>query len=506
MAQTLLCFFGMRCTTVSYLAGILLRPATSVFTLSAILACGSGLDADPDAEGPLTMGPASLPGDPVRLGSPTDGPSTTPVDAEELALGILVSLFPHLSEDELRELAASLSLEDLLTLQAELAPAIERAREESEEYEDAVRALGDFPPPPAVCPETVEPLGRACLALDGQVSVQFSGVYSGQTAIDVAADATVSVSVDGTVVEGVLQCIGSDETVDVVFLLDITGSMGSIIGAVRDSLVEAIGAIEASGIAGTVSVVTFQDTVAVNTSFQELAPPNDYERSPFFPPVSLTDAEGLEALRDFVRHLQADGGNDAPENLVAALDFARNNVIGGTARAPNVVDGRNDPAGTEPFPELPSKRQVFVALTNTHAHADDRDETNSDLLPEFVPRDLDVVLATLHETGSVVHVADPRKIWLLGVAEGASFDTDVLARMTGGLGEARFTTEQGVDYSTFDLDAIVGLGLDALRLEQILGSSCRYTFAAELDANAEVELRIEADGEVFAELVPVQLY
>ena len=66
----------------------------------------------------------------------------------------------------------------------------------------------------------------------------------------------------------------------------------------------------------------------MNRTFQEPAPANDYERSPFFAPVAIDDATRSTTLRGFVNRLEANRGADAPENLAGAIDFARNNVIG----------------------------------------------------------------------------------------------------------------------------------------------------------------------------------
>jgi hypothetical protein len=280
--------------------------------------------------------------------------------------------------------------------------------------------------------------------------------------------------------------------------------MSNVIDSVRDSVVDFIDIIESSGLRGTVGVVTFQDTVGVNRTFQEPAPANDYERSPFFVPVASDDAEAVADLRSFVNRLEANRGADAPENLAGAIDFARNNVIGSAGGEPNVIgDGRFDPAGTQPFPSLTSERQVFVVLTDITFHGDDRDAGNSSLEAAFVPRDAADILATLQQTGTVVHVSDPS--WSDGKLDPAgesSVDADYWAIHTGGVGEDRVA-----GYSLVDLELVVVAednGLLDITLDKILASSCRLEFDAALDVGAEVTIDITVQGEVHSAIIPVE--
>jgi hypothetical protein len=290
-------------------------------------------------------------------------------------------------------------------------------------------------------------------------------------------------------------------------LIDITGSMSNVIDSVRDSVVDFIDIIESGGVRGTVSVVTFQDSVGVNHSFQEPSPPNDYERSPFFKPVDIGNGSQVEALRSFVNRLEANQGADAPENLSGAIDFARNNVIGLTSDgAPNVIgDGRQDPAGTEPFAMLSSERQAFVVLTDITFHGDDRTASNSSLLSPFVPRDAADILATLHQSGTVVHVSDPS--WSdasMSPDSASSVDADYWAVHTGGVGE-----DVVAGYSLVDLELVVvaeDSGLLDITLDKILDSSCSLDFDITLSADAEVSLELNVEDAVFETQLAIERF
>jgi hypothetical protein len=431
---------------------------------------------------------------------------------ERQALTLLALLFPELSEEELLEISGSLSLEAVVSLRVEL----EAARV-------AAKAFGDLLFTSAG--ERVEqrkkdlashndgfPSGLAAVAShcsyddDRQRGrLQLSGVFDGKEAVQLATG-DVRLSIDGVEQTSTLSCLHDGASVDIVFLIDITGSMSNVIHAVRDSVVHFVDLLEASGVRGTASVVTFQDSVGVNVSFQQPAPPNNFERSPFFAPVSLDDPEQVDALRAFVNRLEANRGADAPENLSGAIDFARNSVIGYAADGtPNVIgDGKEDPAGTQAFPGLQSDNQVFVVLTDITFHGDDRNERNSSLLRPFIPRDAEEILATLHESGTTVHVSDPS--WSDESLDPSSdrVDADYWAVHTGGVGK---DVVEG--YSLVDLELVVvaeDTGLLDITLDKIVASSCTLEFSAELAASAELSVSLAAGGKQFSSSVEIARY
>lgn len=429
------------------------------------------------------------------------------LDSDELQAQIkraLHALFPDLSDEEIAEISVSIDLEAVLELKEELeavrdavaefsADLFKSAEERVEERQMELEPMNDG------FPEGLEAVGNVCLydEAEGHAQIQLTGVLNGRQSVQLQPEA-ITLTVDGEAQQDfTLSCLADDSTVDIVFLIDITGSMSNVIDSVRDSVVDFVDIIESSGLRGTVGVVTFQDTVGVNRSFQEPAPPNDYERSPFFEPVAIDDASGVADLRSFVNRLEANRGNDASENLAGAIDFARNNVIGVTSSgAPNVIgDGRQDPAGTEPFPALTSDRQVFVVLTDISFHGDGQDDDNSSLLAPFVPRDAGEILATLQQTGTVVHVSDPS--WYDGSLDPSdpSVDADYWAVHTGGIGE-----DIVAGYSLVDLELVVvaeDAGLLDIALDKILDSSCTIDFDAQLTASSEVAIELNVDDALF---------
>jgi len=437
-----------------------------------------------------------------------------PVQVEEQVMRALRALFPDLSDEEITDISVSLDIEAVLELRDELEAVRDSVAEFSADlFKSAEERVAerdeDLAPHNDGYPEGLAAIGSICLYDEAaeHAQINLSGVLNARESVVLARE-QVTLSVDGQAQEDfTLTCLANDSTVDIVFLIDITGSMSNVIDSVRDSVVDFIDIIEESGVRGTVSVVTFQDSVGVNHSFQEPAPPNNYERSPFFEPVDIGNASQVEALRSFVNRLEANQGADAPENLSGAIDFARNNVIGLTSDGvPNVIgDGRQDPAGTEPFPRLSSERQAFVVLTDITFHGDDRTASNSSLLSPFVPRDAADILATLHQTGTVVHVSDPS--WSdasLSPDSASSVDADYWAVHTGGVGE-----DVVLGYSLVDLELVVvaeDSGLLDITLDKILDSSCSLDFDVTLSADAEVSLELNVADAVFETQLAIERF
>jgi hypothetical protein len=435
---------------------------------------------------------------------------------EDQVQSLLHKLFPALSDEELARFSAKLDLEAALDLKLEIDDIRRVADKLGKELgELAAKAASsrqaDLEAHNGGLPRTIEPIGRAAFyeSSQGRGRIELCGVFRDREPINLL-DAKVSVRVDGNAQAVTLECV-PQTPVDIVFVVDITGSMSSVIGAVRRSLGEFVAAIVKRNIRGSLSVVTFQDSVGVNVGFQERAPASKFERSPFFKPVEIDDVAGVAELDRFISRLEANSGADRPENLAGALDFARNNVIGLTSKGqPNLIgDGVEDPRDVAAWPKLGNDKQIFVVFTDAPFHSDSRTPKNSSLLAAFKPRATGDILKTLQGTGTTVHVSDPS--WVdetrepTGASSEVAVDADFWAEETGGLGEDRT-----LGYSLVDLDVLVVAkqqGLLDILLDGVIGTACSARFALPtLSASTSFELEIELEGQLFNEsIVPIRL-
>jgi hypothetical protein len=436
-----------------------------------------------------------------------DEAGTVDVDAKLDVREILRTLFPKLTSAELDELSTSLDLETALALKAELEEVRKEAAEFSEELfttseERVAQRNTDLDTQNQGYPTSLEAIGGGAFysQANGEVRIELSGLFSNTTSYSFGAS-DVSVELDGVAQQPDVSCLAGADSVDLVFLVDVTGSMSNVIDSVRSSLLSFVDALTSSDLDGTISVVSFQDTVGEQVSFQELEK-NDFERSPFIAKKKLSSSSEVSEVERFIAKLEANRGADRPENLAGAVDFARNSVIGvrsdGSA---NVVgDGAGDPVGTAAFPKLDSKRQVFIAITDATFHSDSRDAGNSSLEAEFEPRPLAQIVESLRSTGTVVHVVDPswvdESVEPTGNASEEELDADYFAIATGGVGE-----DNVAGYSLTDLELVAvaqNTGLLDIALHDILKGSCRVSFpVVSVAAGAVVSLSVSAGGEVF---------
>ncbi len=429
------------------------------------------------------------------------------VDAKLDVRDILRSLFPKLTDAEIDELSTNIDLETVLTLKAEL----EKVRKEAAEFSDALFTTSeervtqrktDLETKNEGYPTSLQAIGGGAFysKANGEVSIELSGLFSNKTSYSFGAS-DVSVELDGVAQTPDVSCLAGGDSVDLVFLVDVTGSMSNVIGSVRSSLLSFVDALKSSDLDGTISVVSFQDTVGEQVSFQELEK-NDFERSPFIANKKLSSSSEVNEVERFIAKLEANRGGDLPENLAGAVDFARNNVIGVRSNgSANVIgDGIGDPVGTAAFPKLDSKRQVFIAITDATFHSDSRDTGNSSLEAQFKPRPLAQIVESLRSTGTVVHVVDPswvdESVEPTGNASEEQLDADYFAIATGGVGEDKLA-----GYSLTDLELVAvakQTGLLDIALHDILKGSCRVSFpAVSVAATAEVSVSVSAGGEVF---------
>jgi hypothetical protein len=439
------------------------------------------------------------------------------VDADVPA--IVAALFPGLTPAEITEYAAKLSGAQAVALKDELEPARTAFEGPATDFFSAAqdrangRAYDMLHTFNGGLPQALGPVTAGAFfdKTNSAAWIELDGVMSGAKPVKLAAaDVTASISAAAQTVQ--LACLGDGTTVDIVFLLDITGTMRAMITEMRIQLTQFASDLVAAGVKGTIGMVTFQDTVGVNVAFQEpspgvckpCTPAGDCtgatpacQRSPFFAPVPLGDATKIASFQRFVARLEPSRASTGPTNAAAAIDFARNNVIGYMKDGqPNVIgDGKEDPPGTQPWPALTSSRQIFIALSNKSFYSDSRTDTGP-----YKARKIKDITDSLHAKRTVVHSSDPslnNYDTTTPTGAEASVDLDYWAIQTGGIGQDVFVLNINLAYSAIDLEALLNsdTGLSDVSLAAILGSSCRASFPlASLAAQTPVSVKIAHAG------------
>jgi hypothetical protein len=440
------------------------------------------------------------------------------VDADVPA--ILTDLFPGLTADEIAQYAAKLSGAQAVALRTELTDARLALDGPATDFFSTAqdrangRAFDLLHTFNGGLPQALGPVAAGAFfdKTNGAAWIDLDGVMSGGKPVKLAAgDVTASVAAAAQTVQ--LACLGTgDATVDIVFLLDITGTMRAMISEMRIQLTQFASDLVAAGIKGTIGMVTFQDTVGVNVAFQEASPgvckpctpagdctgaTPACQRSPFFAPVPLGDATKIASFQRFVARLEPSRASTGPTNAAAAIDFARNNVIGYMKDGqPNVIgDGKEDPPGTQAWPALTSSRQIFIALSNKSFYSDSRTDAGP-----YKARKIKDITDSLHAKRTVVHSSDPslnNYDTTTPTGAEASVDLDYWAIQTGGIGQDVFVVNNFLAYSAIDLEALLNsdTGLSDVALPSILGSSCRASFPlASLAAGTPVSVKIAHAG------------
>ncbi|MFH1390070.1 MAG: vWA domain-containing protein [Candidatus Margulisiibacteriota bacterium] len=114
----------------------------------------------------------------------------------------------------------------------------------------------------------------------------------------------------------------SDKPIDMVFVLDNTGSMsGSITGA-KNSIVAFAASLEAAGVDAKFALVTYGDSAIHPTPAGYITSESFSDATYVRPVLDFNNAATLQATLDAVH---ADGGGDGPENPLDAIMYGYNN-------------------------------------------------------------------------------------------------------------------------------------------------------------------------------------
>src|SRR4051812_45040895 len=149
-------------------------------------------------------------------------------------------------------MSTNIDLDTVLALKAEL----EKARKEAAEFSDELFTTSeervaqrkkDLETQNEGYPTSLEAIGGGAFysKANGEVRVELSGLFSNNTSYSVGPG-DVSVELDGVAQQPDVSCLAGGDSVDLVFLVDVTGSMSNVIDSVRNSLLAFVDALKAS--------------------------------------------------------------------------------------------------------------------------------------------------------------------------------------------------------------------------------------------------------------------
>ena len=140
--------------------------------------------------------------------------------------------------------------------------------------------------------------------------------------------------------------------IDIVFILDNTGSMGGTIDGVKDSIDNFAQTLEANSVDAKFGLVTYGDSALHPTPAGSITSEGFYDASYPRPILNFSSAEALSNILS--TEVFADGGGDGPENPLDAVKWAL--TVNATTGAFTNLTWR------------PGAQKIFIILTDINGH------------------------------------------------------------------------------------------------------------------------------------------
>ncbi|MFA6169724.1 MAG: vWA domain-containing protein [Candidatus Margulisiibacteriota bacterium] len=253
--------------------------------------------------------------------------------------------------------------------------------------------------------------------------------------------------------------------IDLVFILDNTGSMSGSINGAKDSIVAFSASLEAAGVDAKFGLVTYGDSALHPTPAGYISSESFSDATYVRPILDLTTATLLKGTLETV---VADGGGDAPENPLDAVMYAYNNF---TWRA--------------------GAQKVFVVITDITGHQNVAADTSSD---NKCTTSGEAVVATL--AGKAV-------IYAVSPDYSSSRDPYLdVRRLADGLGEGRTVALSNTGGKWIDFDT--SYNLTALGISSAVSGGYKFTFEYTFEAGTwwlHIMVDTNGDGTMDSELL-----
>ncbi|OGC12224.1 hypothetical protein A3K48_07170 [candidate division WOR-1 bacterium RIFOXYA12_FULL_52_29] len=249
----------------------------------------------------------------------------------------------------------------------------------------------------------------------------------------------------------------TDKPIDMVFILDNTGSMGGSITGAINSIVAFSASLEADKVDAKFALVTFGDSALHPTPAGYITSESFTDASYVRPILNFTDAATLKTTLETVH---ADAGGDGPENPLDAIMHAYNN-----------------------FTWRSGAQKVIVVITDINGHQNVAGDTSSD---NKCLTSIEAVALNLAGK-AVVYAVSP------------NYSTDQspycdVRRLADGLGEGRATplSNTGGKWVNFN----TSYDLTDLGISAVVSKGYKFTFDYSFaDGTWWVHILVDTDGD-----------
>lgn len=267
-------------------------------------------------------------------------------------------------------------------------------------------------------------------------------VFVGKSGTATSEWSEVSITIPGT---------DTSKPMDIAFILDNTGSMGTAITGSKNSIVAFATTLEGAGVDAKFGVVTFGDSPKHPTPGGTLTD----EGTPSYTDSTYTrevlDLGTASALQTKLGSVVADGGGDSPENPLDAIMYAYNNF---TWRA--------------------GAQKIFIVITDIDAHQITDTIGKLSTGGNRCTTSAEAVIASLAGK-AVIHCVSPG--WTSSLGSGL---LDV-RRLADGLGEGRTTALSNTGGKWIEFSSS-GFNLTTLGISSVLSKSYTLRFSYTFDA------------------------
>lgn len=310
-----------------------------------------------------------------------------------------------------------------------------------------------------------------------------SGLTAGNFQIRIAADlislitaSTLEVTIPGT----------SVTPLDIVFILDVTGSMGDTITGAKNSIIAFASSIEAAGGDARFGLVTFGDSSKHPTPpglITDEGSPEYYDAYSYTREVmALGTAAALQATLEIQ---EADYGGDGAENPLDAIMWGYNNMAWRTG-----------------------SQKVFIVITDIYSHQ------STDLWGKTsdggnrCTTSFEAVASELFGKAAI-HVVSPDYIYDPDLYYLTQYKLLDSRRLADGKGQGQVTGESGTGGKWLTFEASGEIDLTQLGISQILTAGYKLQFNFSFTAGVwYIWLRVDADNDGIYEsnmVIPVTI-